>query len=109
MRWLIIAVLMVWALDIYAAPSYDATVTWTDNSSNETGFRIYRGGNKIGEVGANVSTYTDTGLALNQEYCYQIGAYNTVDEKKGPQACATTGSAINVAPSAPTIIFIYKP
>jgi titin len=57
-------------------------LTWTDNSNDETGFQIERkigaGGSysQIASVGANVSTYTNTGLTQNTEYYYRVRAYN---------------------------------
>lgn len=94
-----------------AAPSFDATVTWTDNSNNEDGFNVYRDGAKVGSTGAGISTYTDTGLAQSTRYCYKIGAFNTAGETMGPEACGTTGvvPVPPAAPGTPTIIFIGKP
>jgi uncharacterized repeat protein (TIGR01451 family) len=55
-------------------------LTWTDNSSNETGFIIERfDGIKwetAGTVGANVTSFTDTGLRYTWEYSYRVIAYN---------------------------------
>jgi peptidoglycan/xylan/chitin deacetylase (PgdA/CDA1 family) len=58
------------------------TLLWADNSSDETGFRIER---CLGEtctnfaliksVGANVTTFANTGLTANQTYRYQVRAY----------------------------------
>lgn len=93
------------------AASFDANLSWTDNSANEDGFNIYRDGAKIGAVGPNVTTYTDTGLAESTQYCYQIGAYNSAGEAKGAQTCGTTGVVVvpPAAPGSPTIIYIGKP
>ncbi|GAB3780130.1 hypothetical protein GCM10028818_31750 [Spirosoma horti] len=49
------------------APAYNRVVlTWKDNSTNETRFEIERNNftsfTKIGEVGANVTTYTDNSV-----------------------------------------------
>lgn len=41
----------------------DITLTWTDNSSNEDGFKIERNGIYIGQVPANTTTYTDLSVA----------------------------------------------
>lgn len=74
-----------------AAPS-DLTATvasatavdlaWTDNASNEEGFRIERsltsgsGFSEIATVGANVNTYPDTGLTTGTTYYYRVCAFN---------------------------------
>ncbi len=59
-------------------------LTWTDNSTNETGFRIQRckGSTctnfaQIATVGANVKSYSNTGLAANTTYRYRVYAYNS--------------------------------
>jgi Domain of unknown function (DUF1929)/Glyoxal oxidase N-terminus/Fibronectin type III domain len=56
-------------------------LAWTDNSNNETGFKVYRRKNgrsfrQIATVGANVSTYSDTGLHRSTTYTYRVRAYN---------------------------------
>ena len=60
-------------------------LSWTDNSGNEDGFRIYRGTTSsnlvpVAEVGANVTTYQDDGLARKTTYYYKVCAYNTNGE-----------------------------
>lgn len=59
-----------------------ATLNWVDNSSNETGFAIERapgtsGGTfvQVGAVGANVRTFTQSGVARGA-YRYRVKAYN---------------------------------
>ena len=59
-------------------------LTWTDNSSNETGFRIERCKGStctnfalIATVGANVTSYSNTKLNANTTYRYRVYAYNT--------------------------------
>jgi fibronectin type 3 domain-containing protein len=60
----------------------DVTLTWQDNSDNETGFQIQRatssGGpwSVVGSVGANVTTYTDSGLSPSTTYYYEVAAFN---------------------------------
>jgi len=59
---------------------------WTDNSSNETGFKIVRRvGTIVPEVsfftvGPNVQTYQDTELNLGATAAYQVLAYNAGGE-----------------------------
>jgi hypothetical protein len=58
-------------------------LTWADNSSNETGFRIERSTNgtsysQIASVGANVSSFSSTGLRRNRLYYFRVRAYNSV-------------------------------
>jgi hypothetical protein len=72
-------------------------LTWTDNSSNETGFRIERktgvGGTyaEIGSVGLDVVTYSDTGLSGSTNYFYRVRAYNSAGNSNySNEADATT-------------------
>ncbi|HEY2388070.1 MAG TPA: fibronectin type III domain-containing protein [Candidatus Binatia bacterium] len=57
-------------------------LTWVDNSADETGFAIYRllpsgsAYTNIATVGANVTTFTDSGLTPNTGYSYQVRALN---------------------------------
>ena len=58
-------------------------LTWTDNATNETGFHIERckGSTctnfaQIATVGANVTSYSNTGLTANTTYRYRVCAYN---------------------------------
>jgi hypothetical protein len=57
-------------------------LSWTDNSSNETGFVIQRSSNgnswsQVGTVGAGVTTYTDNGVSKRKTYYYRVYAYNS--------------------------------
>ena len=61
-------------------------MSWTDNSDNELGFKIERKDDSlnvpgpwtlIDSVGANETSFTDTGLTPNTVYSYKVYAYNT--------------------------------
>lgn len=56
-------------------------LSWIDNSTTETGFKIYYSldkvtWTKIATVGANVTNYTVTGLASNTTYYFKVRATN---------------------------------
>ena len=57
-------------------------LSWTDNSENETGFKIERslmesaGFEEIAILGANVTSYEDTNLTPNTTYYYRVRSYN---------------------------------
>src|SRR5258706_4062552 len=60
-------------------------LSWADNSSDETGFKVYssRDGNTwtlLGTVGANVTAVDNTGLRRNATYYYKVRAYNSVGD-----------------------------
>lgn len=75
-------------------------LTWTDNYSNESGFRIERGTTAAGpwtqvmEVGADVISATDTNLAAETTYYYRVYAYNNV----GASGYSNVASAKTMVP-----------
>ncbi|MDI6733068.1 MAG: fibronectin type III domain-containing protein [Planctomycetota bacterium] len=78
---------------------------WTDESYNETGFKIER---KTGSDGvfqqiatptANATTYSDTTLEPNTNYFYRIRAYNIYNSAYSALLSATT---MPLPPSAPS-------
>jgi hypothetical protein len=77
-------------------PGY-ITVTWQDNSNNETGFVIYRDGgaalqtqaaSKVGEVSAGITKFLDTTIGLSSDYRYSVVAKNADGESAKTQAAA---------------------
>jgi hypothetical protein len=58
------------------------SLSWKDNSSDETGFEIYRsetpgsGFTLINTAGTNISAYTDGGLAASSIHYYKVRAAN---------------------------------
>ncbi len=78
-------------------------LTWQDNATDETGFRIERrtGGGSFGEVasvGANVTAFTAAGLAAATTYEFRVRAVN----EQGFSAYSSTASA-TTAPAGPTV------
>lgn len=78
-------------------------VSWQDNSTNETGFEVWRspGGpdgtfTRLAGTGASVTSYADPGLASSTQYCYRVRAFKTSSSGKtsysdfSNTACATT-------------------
>lgn len=77
--------------------------SWVDNSNNETGFKIERSTDnstwsQIGTVGANVTSYSATGLSANTTYYFRTRAYNGV----GDSAYTSSVSGLT-APAAPVV------
>jgi Regulator of chromosome condensation (RCC1) repeat/Fibronectin type III domain/Bacterial TSP3 repeat len=63
-------------------PANQVHLSWTDNSSNETGFRIERtvlpNGQQwslIATAGVNVVAYSDSGVSCSQTYNYRVRGY----------------------------------
>ncbi|MCX5697565.1 MAG: fibronectin type III domain-containing protein [Candidatus Omnitrophica bacterium] len=86
------------------------TLSWQDNSNNETGFIIERGiGSssqfffKIGTTSANVTTYVDSG-GINSTYYYRIRAQNTYGYSSYSNiVSAKTASASNSPPTVGSV------
>src|SRR6266545_2664522 len=57
---------------------------WADNSNVEDGYKIERWNGssyvQINTVGANVTTYTDSGRTPGQTYYYRVRAYNNIGD-----------------------------
>ena len=57
-------------------------LTWTDNAGNELGFRVQRARGSqgsfvlVGQVAANITTFTDTTAKAGRTYRYRVQAYN---------------------------------
>jgi uncharacterized protein (TIGR02145 family) len=63
--------------------SSQIVLTWTDNSTNEAGFKIERKTAQtnytlVGNSNADVTTYTDNTVSNNIPYTYRVYAYNNV-------------------------------
>jgi serine protease AprX len=70
------------ALKAVAASKTTIDLTWTDNATNEGGFRVERSTDgrrftQIATSAANSKGYTNTGLAANTKYYYRVYAYNS--------------------------------
>jgi hypothetical protein len=88
-----------------AAGQKQIDLSWTDNSGNEDVFRIEKklgpGGvySEIATVTVNVTSYQDTGLTANTEYCYRVRAYNTAGNSEySNEDCVTTNPTIPISP-----------
>jgi len=84
-----------------------ATLTWADNSNNETGFKVERktgtGGTyaQVGTQSQNLNFFNDSGLTGGTQYCYRVRATNgSLDSTYSNEKCVTTQAAAT-APSAP--------
>jgi beta-lactamase superfamily II metal-dependent hydrolase/transcriptional regulator CtsR len=81
---------------------------WSDNSTDEDGFRIERrsGGGSFAEiatVAAGVTSFSSTGLAASTLYEYRVRAYSAAGASAfSNTASATTESPAPVAPAAPS-------
>jgi hypothetical protein len=80
-----------------AVSTTQINLTWTDNSSNEDGFKIERCSvvkgkcnfSEIAQTSTDVFIFPDTGLSKNKTYYYRVRAFNT----SGDSAYSNTASA----------------
>lgn len=85
-------------LSASASSGTQINLSWTDNSVNETGFKIERstGGanfSQIATVGAGITTYSNSGLNAATTYSYRVCASNgSGDSGYSAIASATTSS-----------------
>ena len=83
-------------------------LTWSDQSSNELGFEIWRSTSQYGtyslvtSVGANVTTYTNTGLAPNTRYFYKVRSYRNPSYSRIYSSYSNIATAIN----SPRIVYV---
>ena len=87
-------------LSATAVSSSQINLSWTDNANNETQFKIERktgaGGtwSQIATVGANVTSYPNTGLSPSTTYYYRVRANNASgDSAYSNEANATTSAS----------------
>ena len=84
-----------------AAPSTSLELTWADTSNVETGFRIERstggGFTQVGQVGANATSWVNTGLTAGTSYGYRVVAFNGT----GASAYSNTATGQTAAAAAP--------
>ena len=78
-----------------------------DQSTNETDFSIWRktgGGSysQITTVGANVTTYTDTGLSDGTTYTYRVVAQNAAGNSGYSNEASATTPTAPATPATPT-------
>ena len=70
------------ALSATVASASQINLSWTDNTTYETNYSVERSPNGskswtvIATLGANVTTYTNTGLAVGTTYYYRVRAYD---------------------------------
>ena len=86
-----------------AASASQINLVWTDNATDETGYKIERKTGATGAwaqittVGASVTSYNNTGLAAYTAYYYRVRSYNT----NGDSAYSNEANATTIALPAP--------
>ncbi len=97
-------------LGVKAVSQSQINLWWVDNSGNEDGFKIERSStgtsddwSPLPKVGANVTSYSNTGLNWGMTYHYRVRAYNAGgDSGYSNTANATTDACEPSALAAPS-------
>ena len=91
---------------LVATPQSSSVISlaWTDTANNEDGFTVERCNgsrcsnfSQIVTVGANVTSYSNTGLTANTTYRYRVSAFNTAGSSK----YSNTATATTLPPPPP--------
>lgn len=83
-------------------------LTWQDNSTTETGFKIYRSTDnitfsRIAILDANVTSYSNSGRPASTTYYYKVLAFNaSASTAYSNTVSATTLAPATVKPAAPS-------
>lgn len=84
-------------------------VSWQDNSTNESGFELYRSTAGVSGAfallatsGAGVTSHSDGGLTSATQYCYKVRAFRRTGSKTTFSAYSATACATTPAPPTPT-------
>jgi subtilisin family serine protease len=101
-------------LTAFAVSSSRINLSWTDNSTNEIGFKLERSTDgvnwlQVATVGANLTSVANTNLVASTAYTYRVRAYegpnnsaysNTASATTGPGPAAPSGlSATTISSS----------
>ena len=85
-------------------------LTFTDNASDEDGFKVYRSAagadfSLLTTLSADTTAHTDEGLSAGTSYTYEVTAFNTAGESAASNtATATTDTEPVTLPSAPSAL-----
>ncbi|HSS51822.1 MAG TPA: fibronectin type III domain-containing protein, partial [Thermoanaerobaculia bacterium] len=103
--------------NLVATPASTTSIqlTWTDNATNETTYRVEMKTTAkyavVKTLGANVTSVTITGLTAGTSYTFRVQARNTLASPYSNEASAATPSAAQppAAPSNLTAVQISNP
>ncbi|MGO4695641.1 glycosyl hydrolase family 8 [Paenibacillus sp. 2TAB26] len=81
-----------------AVSPYQNELTWAASSGNiiVAGYNVYRDGVKVGATSSSKLSYSDTGLAANSTYTYEVKAIN----QEGLESLASHSISLKTKPAA---------
>lgn len=90
-----------------AASSSQINLAWTDNSTNETAFKVERAtastgpwSEIAGNLAANTTSYSATGLTASTTYYFRVRAANNAGDSAYAATASATTSAVPPPPSS---------
>jgi hypothetical protein len=97
---------------VSAASVSRINLSWTDNSNFEGGFKIERWNgssySQINTLGANVTTYADSGLAASTAYSYRVRAFNSAGDSAYSNVSSATTLSCNYSINPPNLELFYS-
>ena len=88
-----------------AVSASQINLSWNDNANNETGFKLERWTGsawaQIAQLGANVTSYSNTGLTASTTYSYRVSAFNSAGSSAVSNSAAATTQTGLTPPAAP--------
>jgi LmbE family N-acetylglucosaminyl deacetylase len=95
------------ALTATTVSSSQINLAWVDNATNETSYRVERSTDgttftSLATLGANVTTYSNTGLTPSTTYFYRVLASNGSGDSAASNVASATTQAPSTPPAAPT-------
>jgi hypothetical protein len=76
-------------------------IDWTDTSSNETGFQVWRGDQLITTLTTNATTYIDYGWSPAMPVCYRVAATSANGQASSSQPTCVGSAGGTSWPTAP--------
>ncbi len=83
-------------LQLEALSSTSVSITWEDNSADETGFKIYRDDRLITITEVNSTSFLDTTLSPNTTYNYTVKATDDISKISVSKSMLTPFESISV-------------
>jgi fibronectin type 3 domain-containing protein len=97
-------------LDVVLSSLSRANLTWNDQATNETSFKVVRNVNggansTIASLGANTEAYADTTISQGNTYCWKVRAHNKIGYSNYTDTvCARSGKPFKPTNMASSVI-----
>ena len=96
-------------LAVQSAAYDNVKLTWSDNASNESGFKVERSTNgvdftEVATLGADTRSYGDSTVAAQANYYFRVRAYNSTGNSGYSNTVSVSTPALPAPPPAPTSV-----